>query len=686
VLSDEASAVQAKEGDEKMGDDPTRIARSVAIDTLRQRFSASGEVPEADLPTPVLRSWVRCHRLGMEMGERVRPPSTTRGDLMVARERSAMLLEHAAGVMEHLHEQIRASGSMVLLADASGLILHGIGDPAFVDRANRVALQPGANWSECERGTNAIGATLVERAAVEVLGSEHYLDCNGVLTCSAAPILDWRGELLGALDISGDHRNHQPHTLGLARMGVRLVERRLFESEHARHALLSFHPRPEGVGGLQEGLLAIDPDGEIVAADHQARVLLGIADRRPVRMGGFSSLFRSSFGTVIGRAARDPAALIELELRAGARIHARVRVSPAWQIGAQRAQAGGGARAAAAPDPSRSARRRVTLETLSTGDAALQFALDRCARIVGRNIPILIQGESGSGKELLARACHHSGPRAEGPFVAVNCAAIPENLIESELFGYVGGAFTGARKEGAIGKIQQAHGGTLFLDEIGDMPLAMQARLLRVLQERCVQPVGASAAVPVDIALLCATHRVLGEQVKAGRFREDLYYRVNGLAVQLPPLRARSDLRRIVRRVLDASGHHPEPARITVAPETMAILEAYSWPGNIRQLQNVLEVALALLDADEACIRPMHLPEEVVLSAAVDAAASAPVRAVPLALATDDFSLLPLRRARALDDEAIRAAIARFDGNLSAAARHLGVARNTLYRRMGRPF
>jgi PAS domain-containing protein len=317
VLSDEASAVQAKEGDEKMGDDPTRIARSVAIDTLRQRFSASGEVPEADLPTPVLRSWVRCHRLGMEMGERVRPPSTTRGDLMVARERSAMLLEHAAGVMEHLHEQIRASGSMVLLADASGLILHGIGDPAFVDRANRVALQPGANWSECERGTNAIGATLVERAAVEVLGSEHYLDCNGVLTCSAAPILDWRGELLGALDISGDHRNHQPHTLGLARMGVRLVERRLFESEHARHALLSFHPRPEGVGGLQEGLLAIDPDGEIVAADHQARVLLGIADRRPVRMGGFSSLFRSSFGTVIGRAARDPAALIELELRAG---------------------------------------------------------------------------------------------------------------------------------------------------------------------------------------------------------------------------------------------------------------------------------------------------------------------------------------------------------------------------------
>ena len=691
-----------------MVDNTVRAAQAAVVESLRRQFSSSGQVPDAGLPVPVLRSWARCQRLGLDMGERVRPPSTTRGDLMVARERSAALLAHASGVMEHLHEQIRSSGSMVLLADASGMILHGIGDPAFVDRASRVVLQAGANWSECERGTNAIGASLIERAPVEVLGAEHYLDCNGVLTCSAAPIFDWRGELLGALDISGDHRSHQPHTLGLARMGVRLVERRLFESEHARHALLSFHPRPEGVGGLQEGLLAIDPDGEIVAADRQARALLGVDERRVAGLGNFSNLFRGGFGTLIGRAARDPAALVELELRSGARVHVRVRVSPAWQVGAQSAPVGT-ARVAAAPDPSRSARQRVTLETLSTGDPGLQFALDRCARIVGRNIPILIQGESGSGKELLARACHNSGPRADGPFVAVNCAAIPENLIESELFGYVGGAFTGARKEGAVGRIQQAHGGTLFLDEIGDMPLAMQARLLRVLQERCVQPVGAGSAVPVDIALLCATHRQLGEQVKAGRFREDLYYRVNGLSVQLPPLRARSDLQRIVRRLLDGSSHHPAPTGVEAAPETMAILAAYPWPGNIRQLQNVLEVALALLDEGETRILPLHLPEEVLQAAGEaspysTASHSVPPRSgslhsvsslSPLPLSerearparlADDPDLLPLRRARALDDDAIRAAIARFDGNLSAAARHLGVARNTLYRRMGRPF
>ncbi len=668
-----------------MGQTPMRAAQASALVSLRRQFFDNGQVPDAGLPAPVLRSWERCLRLGLDIGERVRPSNTTRGDLMVARERNAELLNHAGGVMEHLHEQIRASGSMVLLADASGLILHGIGDPAFVDRASRVALQPGASWSECQRGTNAIGATLIERAPVEVFGAEHYLDCNGVLTCSAAPILDCRGELLGALDISGDHRNHQPHTLGLARMGVRLVERRMFESEYARHAIFAFHPRPEGVGGLQEGLLAVDADGEIVAADRQARALLGIEPGRALGLGGFGNLFRSGFGTVIGRAARDPGALMALELRSGASVYARVRVSLAWHIGLQAAQAGGGARAARAPDPSRSARKRVTLQTLATGDAGLQLALDRCAKVVGRNIPILIQGESGSGKELLARACHNSGPRADGPFVAVNCAAIPENLIESELFGYVGGAFTGARKEGAIGRIQQAHGGTLFLDEIGDMPLAMQARLLRVLQERCVQPVGAAEPVAVDIALLCATHRVLSDSVRAGCFREDLYYRVNGLTAQLPPLRERSDLHQIVRRLLDGSHHHPEPARIRIDPATMAVLEAYAWPGNIRQLQNVLEVALALLDEDEDCILPLHLPDEV-LQGAEGAPVPRQSARAPVVTRAEGLARGRGRRPKDIDDAAIRAALERFDGNLSAAARHLGVARNTLYRRMGCDF
>ena len=679
-----------------MSQTPIRAERAPAIEALRRQFFDSGQLPAAGLPASVLRSWQRCQRLGMENTERGRPSNTTRGDLMVARERNAELLSHAGGVMEHLYEQIRASGSMVLLADASGLILHGIGDPAFVDRASRVALQPGASWSECQRGTNAIGATLIERAPVEIFGAEHYLECNGVLTCSAAPIFGCHGEVLGALDISGDHRNSQPHTLGLARMGVRLVERRMFESEHARHAIFAFHPRPEGVGGLQEGLLAVDADGEIVAADRQARTLLGIEPGRSLGLGGFGNLFRSSFGTVIGRAARDPGALMALELRSGVTVYARVRVSLAWHIGLQAAQASGGARAARTPDPSRSARNRVTLQTLATGDAGLQLALDRCAKVVGRNIPILIQGESGSGKELLARACHNSGPRADGPFVAVNCAAIPENLIESELFGYVGGAFTGARREGAVGKVQQAHGGTLFLDEIGDMPLAMQTRLLRVLQERSVTPVGGLKAIPVDISLVCATHRVLRDAVANGDFREDLYYRVNGLTVTLPPLRERSDVSTLVDRLLQAEARESGRDEIRISPEVRQFFLSYAWPGNIRQLHSVIRVSAALLDDDEDEIGSLHLPEELFgsdplcerngqifmpanLSAAAPAAASASSPAV-------GESAEPAV-ARSLDElelEAIAAVMREVKGNVSAAARRLGVSRNTLYRKLGR--
>ena len=676
-----------------MSQTPIRAERAPAIEALRRQFFDSGQLPAAGLPASVLRSWQRCQRLGMENTERGRPSNTTRGDLMVARERNAELLSHAGGVMEHLYEQIRASGSMVLLADASGLILHGIGDPAFVDRASRVALQPGASWSECQRGTNAIGATLIERAPVEIFGAEHYLECNGVLTCSAAPIFDCHGEVLGALDISGDHRNSQPHTLGLARMGVRLVERRMFESEHARHAIFAFHPRPEGVGGLQEGLLAVDADGEIVAADRQARTLLGIEPGRSLGLGGFGNLFRSSFGTVIGRAARDPGALMALELRSGVTVYARVRVSLAWHIGLQAAQAGGGARAARTPDPSRSARNRVTLQTLATGDAGLQLALDRCAKVVGRNIPILIQGESGSGKELLARACHNSGPRADGPFVAVNCAAIPENLIESELFGYVGGAFTGARKEGAIGRIQQAHGGTLFLDEIGDMPLGMQARLLRVLQERCVTPVGSVKSIPVDISLVCATHRVLRDAVARGEFREDLYYRVNSLTVCLPPLRERSDIRCIVERILARECREAGLQGVWIGDEVMRFVERHGWPGNVRQLQNVIRVAVALLDEGEREIRPEHLPEDLFLADPADGA-KAPVAAStgPVVVAAGTAPPVaadapPISAAKRLDQleiELIERVMREVGGNLSAAARTLGVSRNRLYRKLGR--
>jgi transcriptional regulator with PAS, ATPase and Fis domain len=296
--------------------------------------------------------------------------------------------------------------------------------------------------------------------------------------------------------------------------------------------------------------------------------------------------------------------------------------------------------------------------------------VQRARRVIDKPIALLLQGESGVGKEVFARAAHASGPRRAGPFVAVNCAALPETLIEAELFGYQGGAYTGARREGAPGRIREADGGTLFLDEIGDMPLAMQARLLRVLQERCVQPLGGGKLVPVDFALVCATHRKLRLAMEAGRFREDLYYRLNGLTLQLPPLRERADLMGLVTQML----HDIAPGRgLALASPLAVALAAFRWPGNLRQLHNALATSAALLADGEVQIDFQHLPEDLADDLRA-ARASRPAEAV-----ADAEADLRLQEAHTVSRvvEVCR-------GNLSEAARRLGISRNTLYRKLRR--
>ncbi|MBI3146806.1 MAG: sigma 54-interacting transcriptional regulator [Pseudogulbenkiania sp.] len=328
--------------------------------------------------------------------------------------------------------------------------------------------------------------------------------------------------------------------------------------------------------------------------------------------------------------------------------------------------------AAEAARPS-GASRPHTLDDFLDGDAQLAATARRALRIVGKDIPLLIEGETGTGKELFARAFHRSGPRFDKPFVAVNCAAIPEGLIESDLFGYEEGAFSGARRRGHVGKLLQAHGGTLFLDEIGDMPLALQARLLRVLQEREVTPLGSSRVLPVDFSLLCATHRALPQAVAAGRFRADLYYRINGVRLALPPLRERSDLVPLVGQLLtDEAGGRA----VAVAPAVWQVFSRYHWPGNLRQLHGVLRALYALLEPGEM-LQQEHLPEELLEAMPEEEAELSPL-AAPLALPAAAHG----ERLAEVELQLMRRVLADCNGNVSAAARRLGVSRNTLYRRL----
>ncbi|WP_374266772.1 sigma-54-dependent Fis family transcriptional regulator [Zoogloea sp.] len=666
-------------------------ARAVSLQEARSLYFGLGELPEALIENNVLRSWERCRQAGLDPARKSGGEADQRA-VAEARERNRTLLSHAQPVLEHLFEQIRNSHSMVVLADARGMLLQSYGDPDFLSRAEQVALSPGASWNEADRGTNAVGTALAERNAVNVFGSEHFFESNAFLTCSAAPIQDAQGRLIGALDISSDYRAYQRHSLGLVKMSSRIIEKRIFEAEFAHQGLLSFHSRPDHVGSLCEALLAIGPDGDLLGADQTALDLLGLR-REDLPRRQYSMLFDVPLGTLIDRARRDPSSLIAIGGRGGERFYARLRGNltalASSGSGPMLLDARGErvARIARPESVPASSRPGLTLRSLSTGDERLQAAIDKASRVLGRDIPILVQGESGAGKEMFAKAFHNSGPRAQGPFVALNCAAIPETLIESELFGYSGGAFTGARKEGAVGKIQQAHGGTLFLDEIGDMPLSLQARLLRVLQERCVTPLGTNKSIPVDITLVCATHRRLKEEVARGGFREDLYYRLNGLCINLPSLRERSDIGSLIDKLLRDEAGPDRP--VSVSPKVMDAFLRYRWPGNIRQLGNVIKVAIALLDDDEEIIETWHLPDDVFeeIESLAPAAAGAP-RALETAAGVDAApaagGAAAFGRLEEIERDMIQRTLEAENGNISAAARRLGISRNTLYRKLGR--
>ncbi len=646
------------------------------LQQARQLFFDRGNLPEGLVDPLILRSWERCLRFGLtEQHPLPGVESLDRVALKTEQDRNRYLLAQGRPIMEHVFEQIRESGSMVVLADANGLLLETVGDPDFVDRADRIALMAGASWDENQRGTNAIGTALAEEAPTEVLGAEHFLEHNGFLTCCACPIFGPDGRVIGVLDISGDYRSQQRHTLGLVRLSSAIVEKRLFETIHARDILVCFHSRADYLGSPKEGIAAVSPDGQVLAVNRKGLELLGIRQVDAVRRD-FSIVFESNLSALVDRLRGNTQGSCEISVN-GKQIHVQLRGQlPPLSIAGRVYDEPTAVR----PPPRRqenAAAPQLTLDTLNTGDARLQAAIDRSRRILGRDIPILIQGESGAGKEMFAKAFHNSGARQSGPFVALNCASIPETLIESELFGYQGGAFTGARKEGAPGKIQQAHGGTLFLDEIGDMPLNLQARLLRVLQERCVTPLGSTRAIQVDISLVCATHRKLREEVARGTFREDLYYRLNGMCVTLPALRERTDIRQMVGKLAAAETGNRTPVRFTES--AMQALESYSWPGNIRQLFNVIRVAIALLDDGETLISETHLPEELFESLPI-----AP--SVPLAN-SDVWAAAPLDNAGSLEEIGRQAALRTLEaagGNISAAARQLGISRNTLYRKLGR--
>lgn len=662
----------------------------------REALLKSGLIPPGLLPSAIEMSWQRCLDYGLDTNQGGMFDPLERGNLLQEREKSSHLLAHAQPVMDVLFEQIVDTQNVIVLANDSGYILHSCGDPEFLPRAEKIALAPGIEWSEVSRGTNAIGTALVTGTPVIVHGDQHFLSANHFLTCSASPIFDPYGALTGILDVTGDHRSFNRHTLALVRMSVTMIENRMFASAFDETVTLRFHARNEFIGTLCEGMAAFNEDGTLISANRSACFQF-CQNLEQLRGASFASLFGQPISRVLDHLLVRPQDLIALNLNNGVRVQARADFCPKILRRYSRL--------AIQSDPTESqdtARKAVAvsnpdhqpcpMERLQTGDPQINAVLSKVKKVVGRDIPILIQGETGTGKEFLANAIHSFGPRKAKPFIAVNCAAIPEGLIESELFGYEEGAFTGARRKGNIGRILQADGGTLFLDEIGDMPLSLQARLLRVLQERVVIPLGSAKSYPVDVFVICATHRRIRDSVSSGQFREDLYFRLNGLTVMLPPLRERTDIITLAGSLLTQHGGAHPPSLDT---DVLDLFLRHPWPGNLRQLSNLLRTAVVMADG-EPTIGRHHLPDDFLEDIEKVLATPRAVHEAPIARETVvavpptptfvppsvENAEEPTGRLQDLAFQAIHHAIARNHGNVSAAARELGISRCTLYRKL----
>ncbi|CRM85014.1 sigma-54-dependent Fis family transcriptional regulator [Pseudomonas sp. 25 R 14] len=591
--------------------------------------------------TIIQDSWRRCRAFGLDH------QSAPSFDQLPA-EGISQLLESQHSLVQTTHQEVLPyyenilsnSNCLIMLADNHGQVLTSWGTQRFIEPKLARGFNAGASWLERATGTNAIGTALACAQAVHIEHDEHFLKANRFMTGSAAPIFDANREIIAVLDVSSDSYLPPSHTLGMVKMMSQTVENRLilnlFGGEHFQ---LTFNTSLNNLDSQWAGLLIFDESGQVLSANRRADNLLGISLSRVM----IDSLFKVSLLELLNQPEGQPFALQAAGRNRFQCLLKRPKQSPVQ------------ARIFSEPAPV-----TIGLKTLHFGDSRVEKAVRQAERLLEKDIPLLIHGETGVGKEVFVKALHQASSRSQQAFIAVNCAAIPAELVESELFGYEKGAFTGANQKGSIGLIRKADKGTLFLDEIGDMPLPTQARLLRVLQERCVQPVGSSELFPVDLRIISATNRSLREQVQIGRFREDLYYRIGGLTLELPPLRERSDKQALFKQLWQ---QHREPTQWAgLSAEVLALFEQHPWPGNLRQVSSVMQVALAM--AEDQPIRPEHLPDDFF----VDLGQASP--ATPLVIGDlDDIQNLQQR-------------LAAVGGNISHLARELGVSRNTLYKRL----
>jgi len=638
-----------------------------------KKFIATGEIDTSIIRPVIADSWKRCKSAGVDPYSK-RPAGTPNNkEIKALLERNKHLIEVSWPILKMIGEMIRGSGFRVDLVDKDGYFLKIISDMEILEESKKLGSVVGANRSELVAGTNGIAIALFTGNSIQILGSEHYNIHHHNWTCSAAPIYDPSGNIAGAVNMSGNYRLLHKHTLGMVVGIANAIESVLKTEKKVLELSINNKFLNTIIESISDGLIVLNKKGEITHLNSIAGKIL-CKESHEVIGKPIDKLIRTNFP------------LLNILNNRKGYLEEEIIVTPFY-------------------DKKNSQRYLLTEKVVedsegeSQGVTALFKEIKKVHRLIGNFIgantrynfssiignnvklteavnlaktasvsscKILIQGESGTGKEIFAQAIHNNSNRRDKPFIAINCGAIPRDLVESELFGYEEGAFTGAKRGGKPGKFELAEGGTLFLDEIESMPLDAQPKLLRVLESNQLMRVGGNKIIPIDIRIISSTNKDLLLSAKEGNFREDLYYRLNAVNINIPPLRERKDdIPILVKYISNKIGRRINKNNIEIDKKVLEVLCEHNWPGNIRELENALESAIILSKNNKITIE--IIPENI-----------KPFK-------SNDPDIKGDREANSLIDiekEVIFKVLKEVKGNITKASRALGIDRSTLYRKI----
>lgn len=603
---------------------------------------------------PVVRnSWHRCRNYGLDPYNpqfKILPENELYYNLIPQKE---WFYNIAKDYIKKLYQLIEGSGYVITLCDENGYVLDLTGDLNIMAFAERTRMIPGSNWAEEQMGSTGMGICLASQEPIQIAGAEHFLKLCHVWTCSAAPIFDPKGQLLGALNMSALVKNFNPHTLGMVVSAAKAISNELVAREAKAQLYISNQFLYTICETASDGLISVDNKGEIKYLNNSAQDMLNIRLDKPLPINIKNNLGVNdaiSSGLTIKDKEINLKEISHHKLIATTRpifnnqkvcgAVTSLRIADSNKKNVDPATVGSNA--------------YYTFNDIFGESKSLKKAI-RLARLASQlNSNIMLVGESGTGKELFAQAIHNISNYQKGPFIAVNCAAIPRELVSSELLGYSEGAFTGARRSGAPGKFELAEGGTIFLDEIESMPVEQQPVLLRILEERQVTRIGGQRAIPLNLGIITATNEDLYNKVKDKSFREDLYYRLNVLCIEIPPLRERQEDIILLTNYFLNHWNNAFGFKASLSKEALNLIKSYHWPGNVRELQNVIKQAIFTSEGQVITPDHLHIKNE---------------KGEPLSLADTEL-------------ETIKKALETTGGDIAEAARMLGISRTTIYRKL----